>query len=75
MHHLRGMGAPWHWCRTGGEGVCFMRSECRTTNGQGVVLARRTQILSYYRNLPQQRPNQEWFNKVISLVEDFFKNN
>lgn len=32
-------------------------------------------ILSYYRNLPQQRPNQEWFNKVISLVEDFFKNN
>ena len=42
MHHLRGMGAPWHWCRTGGEGVCFMRSGCRTTNGQGVVLARRT---------------------------------
>ena len=46
MHHLRGMGAPWHWCRTGGEGVCFMRSECRTTNGQGVVLARRTHTVS-----------------------------
>ena len=44
MHHFRGMGAPWHWCRTGGEGVCFMRSGCRTTNGQGVVLARRTHI-------------------------------
>jgi len=47
MHHLRGMGAPWHWCRTGGEGVCFMRSGCRTTNGQGVVLARRTQFDAY----------------------------
>lgn len=32
-------------------------------------------ILSYYHNLPEQRPNKEWFNNVISLVEDFFKNN
>ena len=30
-------------------------------------------ILSYYHNLPEQRPNQEWFDKVISLVEDFYK--
>ncbi len=42
MHHFRGMGAPWRRCRTSGEGVCFARSGCRTTNGQGVVLARRT---------------------------------
>ena len=44
MHHFRGMGAPWRRCRTSGEGVCFARSGCRTTNGQGVVLARRTQV-------------------------------
>ena len=43
MHHFCGMGAPWRRCRTSGEGVCFARSGCRTTNGQGVVLARRTQ--------------------------------
>lgn len=32
-------------------------------------------ILSYYRNLPEQSPNQEWFNNVIALVESFYKNN
>lgn len=42
MHHFGGMGAPWCRCRTSGGGVCFARSGCRITNGQGVVLARRT---------------------------------
>ena len=42
MHHFCGMGAPWCRCRSSGGGVCFARSGCRITNGQGVVLARRT---------------------------------
>ena len=44
MHHFGGMGAPWCRCRTSGGGVCFARSGCRITNGQGAVLARRTQL-------------------------------
>lgn len=31
-------------------------------------------ILNYYHNLPEQHPNQEWFSKVIALVEKFYKN-
>ena len=53
MHHFRGMGAPWRRCRTSGEGVCFARSGCRTTNGQGVVLARRTHLV--LRHLERQQ--------------------
>ncbi len=43
MHHFGGIGASLCQCRTGGKGVYFMRSGCRTINGQGVVLARCTQ--------------------------------
>lgn len=37
-----GMSAAWRRCRDGCKGVCFSRSGCKTTNGQCVVLARRT---------------------------------
>lgn len=46
LHHFCGMGAPWCRCRSSGGGVCFARSGCRITNGQGVVLARRTQEMN-----------------------------
>ena len=67
MHHFGGMGAPWcpvsdqRW-----EGVCFARSGCRITNGQGVVLARRTQMsddISFFDNI-------KGFDMVMSL--DFY---
>ena len=50
LHHFCGMGAPWCRCRSSGGGVCFARSGCRITNGQGVVLARRTQPVMANKN-------------------------
>ena len=52
VHHARGRHAPFRRNRctmapmSGRQwGVCFMRSGCRTSNGHGVVWARRTQHL------------------------------
>ena len=30
-------------------------------------------IIHFYHNIPEQRPEEEWFYKVISLVENFYK--
>ena len=30
-------------------------------------------LLYYYHNLPDYRPHQEWYDKVIKLVADFYK--
>ena len=59
MHHFGGMGAPWCRCRTSGGGVCFARSGCRITNGQGAVLARRTHWTRIRTNNVIERLNRE----------------
>lgn len=33
----------------------------------------RNQILHFYRNMPEQRPSDEWFKKVILLVNNFYE--
>ena len=70
MHHFRGMGAPWRRCRTSGEGVCFARSGCRTTNGQGVVLARRTQE----REKQELEREQKMQTAMLTIKKKFGKN-
>lgn len=44
-----------------------------TSRGYTYDPAVRNQILYYYQNMPEQRPNDEWFTKVILLVENFYK--
>lgn len=33
----------------------------------------RQKILYYYQNMPEKRPNAEWFLQVITLLENYFK--
>lgn len=34
----------------------------------------RQQILYYYQHMPDQRPSEEWFLKIISLIQKFYRN-
>ena len=31
-------------------------------------------IIHYYHNLPEEKPQQEWYDNVIAIVENFFAN-
>lgn len=33
----------------------------------------RNTLLYYYRNLPDQRPSDEWFSNIMTLLENFYK--
>ena len=75
MHHFCGMGAPWCRCRSSGGGVCFARSGCRITNGQGVVLARRTHFPeNEHFSRPPKRgdiPSVSIFNMLNTKITRF----
>lgn len=64
MHHGRR-------CLTGGEGVCFARSGCRTTNGQGVVLSRCTHLAYDFGIDPDKPPAAMALKKPYPLARAF----
>src|SRR5699024_2446567 len=69
MHHFGGMGAPWRRCLTSGESVCFARSGCRTTNGQGVVLARCTHSeneVFFFLNRDGKRLSEQSVRRIVN---------
>ena len=63
MHHGRR-------CLTGGEGVCFARSGCRTTNGQGVVLARCTQLVEIALKAPVPERRYRGCESILALIPE-----